>query len=98
MQDPEKEGQTEKQIKNQNQKTPRGHSSKQAKPVYIPTGYEKVYEAVGSLQAEGRPITELTTQERIKQLEEEEDKALYLAALREIQDQQDYDKYTVKIN
>ena len=48
MQDPEKEGQTQKQIKNQNQKTPRSHSSKQAKPVYIPAGYEKVYNAVES--------------------------------------------------
>ena len=46
MQDPEKEGQTEKQIKNQNQKTPRGHSSKQAKPVYISAAYEKVCRAV----------------------------------------------------
>ena len=42
MQDPEKEGQTQKQIKNQNQKTPRSHSSKQAKPVYIPAGYESL--------------------------------------------------------
>ena len=58
MQDPEKEGQTEKQIKNKKQNTPRGHSSKQAKLV----GYEKVYEAVDSLQAKGRPIAELSTQ------------------------------------
>ena len=62
MQDPEKEGQTEKQIKNKKQNTPRGHSSKQAKLVYIPAGYEKVYEAVDSLQAKGRPIAELSTQ------------------------------------
>ena len=85
MQDPEKEGQTKKQlneqIKEQNRKVPR------AKPVYIPAGYEKVFEAVQSLQAEGRAVTERTIAERIQQLEEEEDEAEYLVALREMQDQ-----------
>ena len=57
MQDPEKEGQTEKQIKNQNQKTPRGHSSKQAKPVYIPTGYE-------SLRSSGQSASRRTANNR----------------------------------
>ena len=83
MQDPEKEGQTKKQLNEQNQKVPR------AKPVYIPAGYETVFLTVESLRTEGRPVTELTIAERIKQLEEEDDDALYQEALREIQDQQD---------
>ena len=82
MQDPEKEGQTEEQTSEQNQKV-----SKQTKPVSIPAGYEKVYEAAESLRAEGKTVTELTIAERIQQLEEEEeDEAEYLAALQEIQD------------
>ena len=51
----------------------------------IPAGYEKVYEAVESLRAERKTVTELTIAERIQQLEEEEDEAEYLAALQEIQ-------------
>ena len=57
--------------------------------MYIPAGYETVFLTVESLRTEGRPVTELTIAERIKQLEEEDDDALYQEALREIQDQQD---------
>ena len=69
--------------KRRDQKAPRGHSSIQPTQIYMPAGYEEVYEALESLRAKGLPLTEEMIQQRLEQLEEEEDTALLSTAVQE---------------
>ena len=55
----------------------------------------RVYEAVESMLAEGLPVMQLTIQQQLKQLEEEEGTVLLITSIQKIQDHKEDDNYTV---